>query len=70
MATTSAPLTHQSTLDEILHGLVVLGITAAALFVKNPNSQQHAVSIINLVNQAVLPIADQLLNPPAPPSAS
>jgi hypothetical protein len=54
------------TLDEILHDIFVVGISAAAIFVKNPISQQRAGSIINLLNQIVLPIADSLLNPPAP----
>lgn len=68
MATT--PLTSTSKLDEILHALVLLGITAASLFVKNPNTQAHAASIINATNQVVLPLADALLNPPvAPPTA-
>ena len=61
------PLTSTSKLDEILHALVLLGITAASMFVKNPNSQQHAVSIINATNQIVLPLVDSLVNqvPPA-----
>jgi hypothetical protein len=57
--------TTSHTIDEILHSLVVLGISAAAIFVKNPNSQQHAASIINLTNSVVLPLADAFLNPPA-----
>jgi hypothetical protein len=60
-----APLASGSTIDAILHALVILGISAASIFVKNPNSQQHAVSIINLVQTEVLPLADALLNPPA-----
>ena len=49
---------------------MLLGITAASLFVKNPNSQAHAASIINATNEVVLPLADALLNPPAaPPTA-
>ena len=60
-------LSTTSRIDEILHALVLLGITAASIFIKNPNSQQHAASIINAVNTTVLPIADALLNPPAPP---
>lgn len=57
-------------LDQILHDVFIVGISAAALFVKNPNSQQHAASIINLLNQVVLPIADSFLTPkPATPSA-
>ena len=60
-----ANLSASATIDEILHALILLGITAASIFVKNPNSQQHAVSIINAVNSTVLPLADSLLNPPA-----
>ena len=67
--TTQAPLSSNATIDVILHALVLLGITAASIFVKNPNSQQHAASIINATNQLVLPLADQLLNPPAAPAA-
>lgn len=53
-----------ATLDEILHALVTVGIVAASIFVKNPNSRVQAGQIINLVNTTVLPIADGLLNPP------
>lgn len=64
METTPAPVLNvNATIDEILHALVILGITAASIFVKNPNSQQHAASIINATNQVVLPLADSLLNP-------
>ena len=52
------------TLDAILHDLIFAGISAAAIFVKNPNSQQHAASLISLVQTTVLPLADALLNPP------
>jgi hypothetical protein len=56
---------NKKTIDEILHDIFVIGISAASIFVKNPNSQQHAASIINLLNATVLPIADSLLlNPP------
>lgn len=58
-----APLAINATIDEILHALVILGITAASIFVKNPNSQAHAASIINATNQVVLPLADALLVP-------
>lgn len=66
MATTPAPLHPQSTIDEILHGLVTLGIVAASIFVKNENSRARAGQIINTTNQVVLPLADQLLNPGQP----
>lgn len=52
------------TLDAILHDIFLVGIAAASIFVKNPNSQQHAASIVNMLNSTVLPIADELLNPP------
>jgi len=54
----------KQTLAEILHALVATGIGAAAIFVKNPESQQHAGQIINLVQTTVLPIADAMLNGP------
>lgn len=63
-------LTSASRLDEILHAMVFLGMTAAAIFVKNPTSQAHAASIINLTNTVVLPLADQLLAKPTEPAAS
>src|SRR5690348_14060794 len=65
MATTPAPLTHQSRLDEILHAIVLAGITAANLFVKNESSREHAAEYINLVNGTLLPTVDALLNPPS-----
>ncbi len=55
-------LNANSTIDEILHGLITAGIMAASIFVKNPNSRQHAASIINVVNSTVLPLADDLLS--------
>lgn len=55
--------TTNSTLNDILKAIVVTGITAASIFVKNPNSQQHAADIINLV-QSILPVFDGLLNKP------
>ena len=77
MATTSttplpsAPaLTADSKLDEILHALVVIGISAASIFVKNANSRVLAGQLINVINTNVLPLADALLNPPVPPAAS
>ena len=69
MATTPTPLSVTARLDEILHALILLGITAASIFIKNPNTQQHAATIINAVNTTVLPLADELLNPPAAPAA-
>lgn len=51
------------TVDQILHSIFALAITAATIFVKNQQSQQHAASIINLTNSLVLPVADSLLNP-------
>lgn len=56
------------TLDVILHDLIFLGMSAANIFVKNPNSRQHAANIIDLVQNTILPVADQLLNPPTPPT--
>jgi len=57
-------------IDQILHDVFIVGISAASLFVKNPNSQQHAASIIDLLNRVVMPIADSFLNPkPAAPPA-
>lgn len=60
---TPQPLAIDATIDEILHALVILGITAAGLFVKNGDSKAHAASIINATNQVVLPLADALLVP-------
>lgn len=56
-----APVPHGSTLDTILHALILTSITAASIFVKNPKSQDHAASIINVVNSNLLPLADALL---------
>jgi len=69
--TAPTALTVESTIDEILHALVMLGITAASIFVKNPKSQALAGQIINATNQVVLPMADSVLNPttPAAPAA-
>lgn len=69
MATTPTPapvphLTAESRLDEILHALVIVGISAASIFVKNPNSRNLAGQIINVMNTNVLPTVDSLLNPP------
>ena len=50
------------TLDEILHGLILVGMTAASIFVKNPASQQHAATIIDLLNKVILPLAEEMLN--------
>jgi len=58
------------TVDAILHDIFTVGISAAAIFVKNPNSQQHAASIIQLLQTSVLPVADSLLTLPAAPASS
>ena len=58
------PLTSGSKLDEILHALIFAGISAASIFVKNPSSQQHAATLINLVQGTLVPLADSLLNKP------
>jgi len=70
--TTPQPLHSLSTLDAILHAFILAGMTAASIFIKNPNSQAKAAPIINLVNE-VLPVIDTALNPPpadppAPPT--
>ena len=41
------PTPHVSVWNSIFHDLFVLGITAAAIFVKNPASQQKASTIVN-----------------------
>jgi hypothetical protein len=38
------------TLSTILHDLFLVTVTAASIFVKNPNSQQQAASLISLAN--------------------
>lgn len=64
MATTTAPLSAASTIDEILHGLLFGLMSAAAIFIKNEKSQANAAAYINLAN-TLLPVADAVLNPPA-----
>lgn len=64
--TSDAPAIDPKTADAILHDIFVVGISVAALFVKNPQSQAHAASIIDLLNRVVLPIADGWLNPSVP----
>jgi hypothetical protein len=56
-------------LETILHDLFALGITAAALFVKNPAHQTQAASLVALTQQ-LLPLADSLLNPAAVAAAA
>ena len=62
---TPTALDPNATIDEILHAMVILGITAASIWVKTPKSQAFAASIINATNQIVLPLADSLLVPKA-----
>lgn len=47
--------------DEILHDVITAGIIAAGFFVKNPNSQQKAQTLIQLVTQDLLPMLDTQL---------
>ena len=49
----SIPITSAAT-ETILHDLFVVGIGAAALFIKNPNSQAKAGIIISIL-QSLLP---------------
>jgi hypothetical protein len=53
-------------IDSILHAVIAAGIVAASIFVKNPNSQQHAATVIGAVN-TLLPMVDASLGvqPPA-----
>jgi len=60
----------EKTLAELLHGIVALGIGAANIFVKNPESRQHAGQIVDLVNSEVLPLADDLLSQQAAANAA
>jgi len=50
-------LSHESTFQEILHGFITLGILAASIFVKNPQSQQRAATVINAIN-GVMPMVE------------
>jgi hypothetical protein len=50
----------QSELSKILGLLFTMGTAAAAIFVKNPNHQQTAGSIISVLNQ-LLPGIEELL---------
>lgn len=62
-----APL-HQTkgqVFDTVLHDFVLLGMLAASVFVKNPQSRAKAGAIMNLVQQA-MPILDAQLNPGNP----
>lgn len=61
MTPTPTPATTNQTVDEILHVLVVVGISMASIFVKNPSSVQKAGQIADLLKNTVLPIADSLL---------
>lgn len=49
------------TVEEIVHALLALTISAAALFVKNPNSQAHAATMVTVGTNVLLPLADQLV---------
>lgn len=48
--------------DLLLHDFVTLGVVAAGIFVKNPNSRAHAATIIDAVQKVVLPMADDALS--------
>lgn len=52
------------TIDQILHDLFYVGISAASIFLKNPASMAKAQSIASLLGNVLLPITDSLLNPP------
>lgn len=58
------------TADEILHDIFIVGLSAAALFVKNPKSQIFAQNIANILQSVVLPLVDAQVNKdsPAPPA--
>ena len=49
--------------DTVLHDVILTGILAASIFVKNPAHQQTAASLIQAVQQ-LLPVLDAQLNPP------
>ena len=57
MAPTTAP---QTELSKILGLLFMMGTAAAAIFVKNPNHQSTAASIINTLN-SILPDLESFL---------
>lgn len=59
MTDTTADTTSNSELNQILQALFSIGILAASLFVKNPTSQQHAQSVIDLLNKEVIPQIDK-----------
>lgn len=65
VASAPATLTHQSTMDEILHGLLFGALAAGSIFaetrIKNPNSQANAAPFINLANQILLPLMQSQL---------
>lgn len=44
-------------INELLHKLFVVGVGAAAIFVKNPASQQKAATIISIL-ESLLPHAE------------
>lgn len=48
--TVVAPTPAQSEASKIISELVVFGITAASIFVKNPATQQHAATIITALS--------------------
>jgi hypothetical protein len=59
MSTTPAP-TLQTELSKILGLLFTMGTAAAAIFVKNPNHQQTAANIVNVLTQ-LLPSLESLI---------
>jgi hypothetical protein len=59
--------------NDILHDIIAAGLVSAALFVKNPESQQRAAVIINAVNpliellEAQIAAAQAKVDPAPPP---
>lgn len=49
------------TVDTILHDVIAFGVVAASIFVKNPASQQHAVTIIQAIQPLLAMIDNQLV---------
>ncbi len=44
----------------LIHDLILVGLTAASIFVKNPQSQEKAGILINLINSILKEHGQQL----------
>lgn len=48
-AATAAPVVDAQTVETILHDMFVLGLAAAAFFIKNPNNAARAGQVVSIL---------------------